>query len=232
MSSHRRLHSLARGLHIPKNHTHSLDYTPEVKLAKYPTHRLLWVLFVPFIRVRLFWCCRKLYVCTSYVCIRLSAQCTLLLQCMLPVQCISTTNVSAGVTQKGGKTNTGALFLFSFSFLPPPSSCGACLNFYREKGPGVPFPSSTVLKSNLGTYILQVLLSFQLVSLFTRKMCKLFTPRRFELLRLLFAAAIIGTYICIIQVVSWFRGYFTTRPPAGRPALVPHRKGRPPSKGT
>ena len=43
-----------------------------------------------------------------------------------------------GVTQEG--VNTGAFFFFLFSFFAPPSSCGACLHFYREKGPAVPFP--------------------------------------------------------------------------------------------
>ena len=52
-----------------------------------------------------------------------------------------------GVTQEG--VNTGAVFSFPFFFFLkfPTHSCGACLHFYREKGPfSRPFPSSTMKK--------------------------------------------------------------------------------------
>ena len=43
-----------------------------------------------------------------------------------------------GVTQKG--VNTGIIFVFLCFFYTPPSSCGACLHFDREKGSAVPIP--------------------------------------------------------------------------------------------
>ncbi len=43
------------------------------------------------------------------------------------------------VTQEG--VNTGAFFFFlCIFFCAPPSPCGACLHFYREKGSAVPSP--------------------------------------------------------------------------------------------
>ena len=51
-------------------------------------------------------------------------------------------DVPGGVTQEEGHTG---LFL-------PPSFCGACLNFSREKESAVPFPRRQTVKSNFVYY--------------------------------------------------------------------------------
>ena len=42
-------------------------------------------------------------------------------------------------TEVAKEVHTGALFFF-YILCAQPSSCGACLHFYREKGSAVPFP--------------------------------------------------------------------------------------------
>ena len=59
-----------------------------------------------------------------------------------PLWTSSSLDVPAGVTQEEGHTGGRSHRIFN-----PPSFCGACLDFCREKDSAIPFPSSTV-KSN------------------------------------------------------------------------------------
>ena len=55
----------------------------------------------------------------------------------------------AEVTQEG--VTQGLFSSFYVFFFAPPSSCGACLEFYREKGAAIPFPRRRA-KSKFGTH--------------------------------------------------------------------------------